>query len=140
VNNRVQLDVIMKFKNLRFFSVTLIYLLAIIQPCLAQTAVAADPPYHHKLLRFSEVLGSVHFLRNLCGETGSAWRDSMNDLIISEKPTPERKAQLMASFNHGYRSFDGVYVRCTASAIDALGRFMKEGGQLSEDISTRYGN
>jgi uncharacterized protein (TIGR02301 family) len=106
----------------------------------AQTALSADPPYNQKLLRLSEVLGSVHFLRNLCGESGTIWRDSMNDLLVSEKPTAERKAQLTASFNHGYRSFDGVYVRCTPSAIDALGRFMNEGALLSEDISTRYGN
>lgn len=106
----------------------------------AQAVPSADPPYNQKLLRLSEVLGSVHFLRNLCGEAGTQWRDSMNELLVSEKPTPERKAQLTASFNHGYRSFDGVYVRCTASAIDALGRFMNEGALLSEDISTRYGN
>ncbi len=106
----------------------------------AQTVPSVDPPYNQKLLRLSEVLGSVHFLRNLCGESGTQWRDSMNELLVSEKPSSERKAQLTASFNHGYRSFDGVYVRCTPSAIDALGRFMKEGALLSEDISTRYGN
>jgi uncharacterized protein (TIGR02301 family) len=64
----------------------------------------------------------------------------MDDLLVSERPTPERKARLTASFNHGFRSFSGVYVRCTPSAIDALGRFMEEGEKLSEDIATRYGN
>jgi uncharacterized protein (TIGR02301 family) len=106
----------------------------------AQTIAAADPPYHQKLLRLSEVLGSVHFLRNLCGEGGTEWRDSMGEILVSEKPTLERKAQLTASFNHGYRSFDGVYVRCTPSAVEALQRFMTEGAALSHDIATRYGN
>ncbi len=115
-------------------------LLLLTQPSFAQAVITPEPPYQQKLLRLSEVLGSVHFLRNLCGETGTVWRDSMNDLLVSEKPTPERKAQLTASFNHGYRSFSSAYVRCTPSAIDALGRFMKEGELLSEDISTRYGN
>jgi uncharacterized protein (TIGR02301 family) len=110
------------------------------QVAVPQANAALDPPYHQKLLRLSEVLGSVHFLRNLCGEGGTAWRDAMNDILVSEKPTPERKALLTASFNHGYRSFDGVYLRCTDAAIDALQRFMKEGELLSEDISTRYGN
>jgi uncharacterized protein (TIGR02301 family) len=130
----------MKFNQFRFLALAVICLVGFGKPSLAQTPVVPNPPYHQKLLRLSEVIGSVHFLRNLCGEGGTVWRDSMNEILVSEKPTPERKAQLTASFNHGYRSFDGVYVRCTPSAIDALGRFMKEGALLSEDISSRYGN
>lgn len=107
---------------------------------LAQTIVTQDPPYHAKLLRLSEVLGSVHFLRNICGEAGTSWRDKMGELIESEKPLPARKAQLTASFNHGYRAFDGVYLRCTSSAIEALNAYMKEGAALSQEIASRYGN
>lgn len=106
----------------------------------SQSVTTQDPPYHAKLLRLSEVLGSVHFLRNLCGETGASWRNSMADLMDSEKPTAARKAQLTASFNHGYRAFDGVYVRCTGSAISALDGYMKEGTALSQEIASRYGN
>ena len=130
----------MKFEFRKLLTATIFCWIGCIQIASAQTVIAPDPPYHQKLMRLSEVLGSVHFLRNLCGEAGTAWRDSMSDLLVSEKPTVERKAQLTASFNHGYRSFNGVYVRCTPSAIDALGRYMKEGELLSEDISTRYGN
>jgi uncharacterized protein (TIGR02301 family) len=107
---------------------------------IAQTIVTQDPPYHAKLLRLSEVLGSVHFLRNLCGEAGTSWRDKMGELIDSEKPLPARKAQLTASFNHGYRAFDSVYVRCNGSAIEALNGYMKEGAALSQEIASRYGN
>jgi uncharacterized protein (TIGR02301 family) len=106
----------------------------------AQPVFAQAPPYEQKLLRLAEVLGSVHFLRNLCGETGTQWRDSMGELLVSEKPTPERKALMTASFNHGYRSFDGTYLRCTNAAIDALDHYMKEGALLSEEIATRFGN
>jgi uncharacterized protein (TIGR02301 family) len=130
----------MKFNQFRFVTVAIMCTLSLAQPGAGQTVLVPDPPYHQKLLRLSEILGSVHFLRNLCGESGTSWRDVMNDLIVSEKPTNERKAQLTASFNHGFRSFDGVYLRCTPSATDALSRFMKEGEELSEDISTRYGN
>jgi uncharacterized protein (TIGR02301 family) len=126
--------------QLRFLTLVVTFVLGLVQAGMGQTILVPDPPYHQKLLRLSEVLGSVHFLRNLCGEGGTFWRDAMNDLLVSERPTNERKAQLTASFNHGFRSFNGVYVRCTPSAIDALSRFMKEGAELSEDISTRYGN
>ncbi|MGL4488670.1 MAG: TIGR02301 family protein [Rhizobiaceae bacterium] len=130
----------MKLHTLRILLIALIGLSSPIGQSYAQTVDAPDPPYHQKLLRLSEVLGSVHFLRNLCGETGTAWRQSMSDLLVSEKPSPQRKAQLTASFNHGFRSFEGVYLRCTPSSIEALSRFMKEGQILSQEIATRYGN
>lgn len=107
---------------------------------MAQQNVRLDPPYEAKLERLAEVLGSLHFLRRLCGEQSTVWRDSMGELIANEAPTVERKARLTANFNHGYRSFDGVYMRCTASAADALNKFMSEGEALTLDISTRYGN
>lgn len=91
-------------------------------------------------MRLAEVLGSLHYLRNLCGETGDQWRLQMEKLIESERPDPARRARLVASFNHGYRSFDGVYVSCTASATEAIARYMKEGEELTREIVVRYGN
>ena len=62
-------------------------------------------PYDDKLLRFSEVLGSLHYLRALCGANeGTKWRDAMNDLLVSEQPSPKRRARLVSRFNRGYRS------------------------------------
>ena len=115
-------------------------LLAGISQTPAQTGAPPDPPYEANLLRLAEVLGSVHFLRRLCGEQSMVWRESMGELIENEVPTPERRAKLTASFNHGYRSFDGVYQRCTDAAATALGQYMREGEALTLDISTRYGN
>jgi len=103
-------------------------------------AAGVEAPFEQPLMRLAEVLGSLHYLRNLCGETGNQWRDEMERLLASENPLPERKARFVASFNRGYRSFDGVYVACTASATEAISRYMKEGEALSRDIATRYGN
>lgn len=104
------------------------------------SAVAAEAPFEQPLLRLAEVLGSLHYLRNLCGEASDQWRSEMEQLIAGENPGPERRARFIASFNRGYRSFDGVYVSCTASATEAIARYMKEGEALSRDIATRYGN
>ena len=38
-------------------------------PAVAQTPAQESRPYDEKLLRLSEVLGAVHFLRELCGNT-----------------------------------------------------------------------
>ena len=115
--------------------------------CLAvSTAVAVRPafsvesPFEPGLMRLAEVLGSLHFLRNLCGEKGDQWRGEMEKLLDSENPDPERRARFIASFNRGYRSFGGTYTQCTASATEAISRYMKEGETLSRDIASRYGN
>ena len=42
-----------------------------------QPAPAAESPFEPGLMRLAEVLGSLHFLRNLCGEKGDQWRTEM---------------------------------------------------------------
>ena len=106
----------------------------------ARPALSAEAPFEPGLMRLAEVLGSLHFLRNLCGEKGDQWRGEMEKLLESENPDPERRARFIASFNRGYRSFSGTYTKCTASATEAIGRYMKEGETLSRDIASRYGN
>ncbi len=91
-------------------------------------------------MRLAEILGSLHFLRNLCGEQGSDWREEMQHLIDAEHPDADRKARFVASFNRGYRAFETSYTSCTASAAEAIRRYTREGEDLSRDIATRYGN
>ena len=105
-----------------------------------QGARAADSPFEGDLMRLSEILGSLHYLRNLCGESGQDWRGRMEALIAAENPDDERRAKLTASFNRGYRSFETTYTTCTSSALAAIARYMKEGEALSRDTATRYGN
>ncbi|TGQ46734.1 TIGR02301 family protein [Mesorhizobium sp. M00.F.Ca.ET.216.01.1.1] len=121
-------------------SVFLATCLAVSTTVAARPALSAEAPFEPGLMRLAEVLGSLHFLRNLCGEKGDQWRVEMEKLIESENPHPERRARFIASFNRGYRSFGGTYTQCTASATEAISRYMKEGETLSRDIASRYGN
>lgn len=103
-------------------------------------ALAAEAPFEPGLMRLAEILGSLHFLRNLCGEEGTEWRGEMEKLLASENPDPERRARFVAHFNRGYRSFETTYGQCTASAREAISRYMREGATLTRDIASRYGN
>ena len=96
------------------------------------------PPYDEQLLRLAEVLGSVHYLRNLCGEESNQWRERMQQMLAIENPEPLRRSRLIASFNRGYRSFDSVYVACTPQALEAIERYMAEGAEISREITSRY--
>jgi uncharacterized protein (TIGR02301 family) len=107
---------------------------------LANGAKAAESPFEADLMRLSEILGALHYLRNLCGENGQDWRKRMEALLEAENPDEARRARLTASFNRGYRGFETTYTTCTASALTAISRYMKEGEALSRDTATRYGN
>ncbi|KJS11371.1 MAG: signal peptide protein [Hoeflea sp. BRH_c9] len=111
----------------------------------AATVVVPDlppPPYEARLLRLAEILGSVHYLRNLCnaeGETG--WRESMQRLLDSETAGEQnRREQLTAGYNRGFRAFASVYTACTDAAVVAEERYRREGATLVTEIVARYGN
>lgn len=103
-------------------------------------ALAAEAPFETRLLRLSEILGSLHYLRNLCGETGNLWRDEMEAMLQTENPEPAMRARYVSGFNSGYRAFAGGYASCTESAYAAIGRYMKEGQELTRDTAVRFGN
>jgi uncharacterized protein (TIGR02301 family) len=101
---------------------------------------AADGPFEPGLMRLSEVLGSLAFLRRLCDSDGDSWRGEMERLLVTEKAEEARRARLVASFNRGYRSFEASYATCTHAAREAIRRYLDEGERLARDIATRYGN
>lgn len=106
----------------------------------ALPAQAAEAGYDQRMLRLAEILGSLHYLRNLCGEPGSRWRDEMEQILAAENPEPERRARLVASFNHGYSAYARNHAVCTDSAVAAIGLYMKEGEALSREIVARFAN
>ena len=96
---------------------------------------ADTKPYDDKLTRLAEVLGAVHFLRELCGSNdGQVWRDRMREILDGEGYTDLRRAKLTRSFNSGYRSYSRTYNTCSSSAQTAINRFLTEGTQLSEGL------
>ena len=111
-------------------------LIAAASMLIAHTACAADAkPYDDKLFRLSEVLGAVHYLRELCGANdGGLWRDRMKELMDAEGSSALRRAKLTNSFNQGYTSFSRTYKTCTPSAQTTVTRFLSEGTQISEGL------
>lgn len=97
---------------------------------------ADSRPYDDKLLRLSEILGAVHYLRELCGASeGQVWRDRMRELMDAEGSSALRRAKLTQSFNNGYRSYSRTYNTCTPSARTAISRFLSEGADLADALT-----
>ncbi|WP_165220833.1 TIGR02301 family protein [Affinirhizobium pseudoryzae] len=110
-------------------------------PAVTIPAEEKPAPYDAQLLRLAEILGSVHYLRTLCGADSADWRTSMQTLLDAETLNePKRREKLTASFNRGYRAFAGVHTTCTPAARQAEERYRNEGATLAAEIATRYGN
>jgi uncharacterized protein (TIGR02301 family) len=105
-------------------------------PLAAQGGGGDVRPYDATLMRLAEILGAVHYLRELCGANeGQAWRNRMNELIEGEGSASLRRAQLTSRFNNGYRSYSRTYQSCTPSAQTAVTRFLAEGSEIASELT-----
>ena len=123
----------------RLKSGLVLVLLGTILAGLPQRAGAIDnKPYDAKLLRLSEILGSIHYLRALCGANdGQMWRKQMQNILKTEGSSALRRAKLVKRFNKGYRGYRQTYRSCTDSAQVAVERFMKEGAEIADGLAAR---
>jgi uncharacterized protein (TIGR02301 family) len=102
----------------------------------AQSLAPEARPYDDKLLRLSEILGAVHYLRELCGANdGQLWRDRMRELMDTEGSSALRRAKLTRSFNNGYRSYSRTYSSCSSTAKVAIDRFLAEGADIADNLA-----
>ena len=110
------------------------------KPEASPEAAPGAPLYENQLLRLSEIMGALAYLRDLCGDgDGAEYRARMATLLDAEGTTPDRRERLAGAYNRGYRGYETTYGQCTANARAAIARFVAEGGRLSRDISDRYG-
>ena len=117
--------------------------LLLISVCTLGTARAQDAaaPFDGDLQRLAEILGSLHYLRGICGTNeGSKWRNQMQALIDAETPSGERRTRMIAGFNRGYNGFQQTYRTCTPAATVAIRRYIEEGAKISRDLTARYAN
>ncbi len=105
----------------------------------ARAEVAA--PFDGSLQRLAEILGALHYLRNICGANeGQKWRNEMQALVDAEAPSGERRARMIASFNRGYRGYQQSYRTCTPAADLVIRRYLEEGSKIAREMTARYAN
>ena len=111
-------------------------LLAPVSSVVTPASAATDTkPYDDRLMRLAELLGAIHYLRELCSANdGQMWRERMAELVEAEGGSALRRAKLSRSFNQGYRSYSRTYLSCTPSAQTTITKFLTEGTQLSDAL------
>ena len=118
-------------------------ILALVSACSLAPARAEDAPapFDGDLQRLAEILGTLHYLRGICGTNeGAKWRNEMQALIDAETPSGDRRARMIAGFNRGYNGFQQTYRTCTPAATVAIRRYIEEGTKISRDLTARYAN
>jgi uncharacterized protein (TIGR02301 family) len=110
------------------------------RPAPAPPPLEVPAPYEPQLLRLSEILGALSFLRDLCGAgDGDRWRNQMAALLAAEGVTEGRKERLAGAFNKGFRGYEQSYRSCTPNAELVITRYLAEGEKLARDVTSRYG-
>ncbi len=112
-------------------------------PPAPPTATPAPPPdtrpYDPQLLRLSEILGALTYLREVC-RAGDAdqWRARMQTLLEAEGKPDARRDRLAGAFNHGMQGYALSYRSCTPNARFVIQRFLTEGADLARGLENRY--
>lgn len=113
------------------------------KPAEKEPPPPAEPPpapYDRDLMRLSEIIGSLAFLRGLCGGPDAAeWPRRMSALMEAEGVTPTRRERLAGAYNRGYRGYALTYRVCTPAVTLATSRFLAEGERLSQALAGRFG-
>jgi uncharacterized protein (TIGR02301 family) len=107
----------------------------------APARAQAPAPFDGNLQRLAEILGALHYLRNICGANeGQKWRNEMTALVDAEAPSGDRRNRMIAAFNRGYRGFQQTYRTCTPAADIVIRRYLEEGSKIARDVTARYAN
>jgi uncharacterized protein (TIGR02301 family) len=122
----------------RFLAILILVSACMLAPARAQDAAA---PFDGDLQRLAEILGTLHYLRGICGANeGNKWRNEMQALMDAEAPSGQRRSQFIAHFNRGYRAYVQTYHSCTPAADLAIRRYLEEGSKIAREVTARYSN
>lgn len=127
---------------LTFTVLTLLAPISFAQEVSTSPAQISTPPYESRLHRVAELVGSLHYITNLCGTAkNDQFRIRMQEFIEAETLNePLRRKLLISKYNKGYRAFASVYTSCTDAAKLVETNYRTEGKALIEELLSRYSN
>ena len=110
-------------------------------PAGAPTApTPPPPPYEQQLLRLSEMMGALAYLRDLCGAAdGAAFRSKMQSLLDADGIGQSQRDLIAGAYNQGFEGYRLSYRTCTPAAGEVIGRYLAETARLSAELVSRYG-
>ncbi len=93
------------------------------------------------LTRLSQILGTIHHLRDICGANdGSLWRNKMIDMINAAKLDPDKRQALITHFNDAYYDARTGFPRCSDEAAKRANMLFDEAQRLASSLSDQRKN
>ncbi len=109
-------------------------------PTPAPSPGTVAPPYQAQLLRLAELLGTLAYLTDLCGQQNpEIWRAKMTALIAAETGGSSTRDILAGAYNRGFRDYQAIYRSCTPNARLVIDRSLDEAGRLASAVVSRFG-
>jgi uncharacterized protein (TIGR02301 family) len=91
---------------------------------------------HDGLIRLSEILGSIHHLREICGANdGPLWRNKMIDMMNAAALREKERKVLISHFNDAYYDARTRFPICTRGATRRANTLFDEGYRLAKGLS-----
>lgn len=88
------------------------------------------------LTRLSEILGSIHHLRDVCGANdGPLWRNKMIDMINIANLDQNKRQAMISHFNDAYYDARTRYPMCTRDAARRANTLFDEAHQLAARLA-----
>jgi len=93
------------------------------------------------LTRLSQILGTIHHLRDVCGANdGPLWRNKMIDMINAARLDPEKRQAMITQFNDAYYDARTGFPRCSGEAARRANMLFDEAERLASGLSDQRKN
>jgi uncharacterized protein (TIGR02301 family) len=100
----------------------------------------AAPPYETQLLRLASMMGSLAYLRDLCGANdGAQFRRKMQALLAAEGMADSQRDLIAGAYNKGFDDYQLTYRTCTPAAGEIIARYLAETSRLATELAGRFG-
>ena len=100
-------------------------------------ATSDDRPYDAQLFRLAEILGTLHYLRELCGANeGQAWREHMRELTASEGTSALRRAKLVRVRHQGRSTLYSIDPKGLKPLVNWIARYKAFWTERVEKLQT----
>ncbi|MFP3944804.1 MAG: TIGR02301 family protein [Alphaproteobacteria bacterium] len=105
---------------------------------LSPPASAQPDRFGQQIQELAEILGRVHYMRNLCvGNEDMVWRDAMMELLRLEEPSRAERKEMTRRFNEGYHAARDRFPECDAKARHEMKRLSSDGARLSSRLARK---
>lgn len=86
--------------------------------------------------RLSEILGTIHHLRDICGANdGPLWRNKMIDMINVAELNATQRQVMISHFNDAFYQARTRYPTCTTNAAKRANKLFDEAHRLAARLS-----